>query len=156
MKSTTTLYILLVLTFINSGLSMLSGILMAALLPQMEAIYAQGAISLPTEFSVVMENYFSIPRPYHLSVGIINALSLVGAILMWKLRPTGFHCYTIAQLLLLIIPVVFLGKGYLGIGNIMFTLLFVAAYYYLMRSLGAFSRTEEGVNDTENNDNTKQ
>jgi hypothetical protein len=46
---------------------------------------------------------------------------------MWKMRKTGFHVYTLAQLLVLLITAL-LGKAYISMGDVMMTLLFVAFY----------------------------
>jgi hypothetical protein len=57
---------------------------------------------------------------------------------MWKLRRSGFHFYAIAQLLMLVLPLLFMGKGFLGLGDVMFTALFLLIYYLQLKSLGAF------------------
>ena len=59
---------------------------------------------------------------------ISNVLTLVGAILMWKLRKTGFYIYILGMLVLILSPLV--------LGNAMFTeadqafigLIFIAMY----------------------------
>ena len=78
-----------------------------------------------------------LPRGYFLGAGLLYLLELLGAIFMWRLRWTGFHCYTLARLLLLLLPLLFLGRDFVGIGDIMMALLFVGIYYLLMRQLKA-------------------
>ena len=55
------------------------------------------------------------------------------------LRKNGFHYYTLSKLLLMLMPVLFLDRSFVGIGNIMIGILFIALYFYLLRSLGVFS-----------------
>ena len=57
---------------------------------------------------------------------------------MWNLRRIGFHLYTLSQLLVLVVTVLFLGKEHLLLGDVMFTLLFVIYYYFSLRRLGVF------------------
>jgi hypothetical protein len=44
---------------------------------------------------------------YFIATAACYAVSLAGALLMWNLRKTGFHLYTIAQILLVIAPMYF-------------------------------------------------
>jgi hypothetical protein len=63
---------------------------------------------------------------------IINAalfvMSFFGAVRMWKLKRSGFHLYTIAQILLLIIPLVFIRNIHLPGMNIILTAVFILTY----------------------------
>lgn len=70
------------------------------------------------------------------TVSIINAVlaivALLGVIMMWKTKKTGFWAYTAAQILMLIIPLVFYGfstMAILGLGvSAVFTILFVILF----------------------------
>ena len=64
--------------------------------------------------------------------------SKLQTIVCGKLRRSGFHFYAIAQLLMLVLPLLFMGKGFLGLGDVMFTALFLLIYYLQLKSLGAF------------------
>ena len=55
-----------------------------------------------------LEVLLNVNPAYYLWQALFFALSFAGAFLMWKLRKIGFHLYTMAQLLLLII-----GKFYI-------------------------------------------
>ena len=100
---------------------------------------------MPEEFYATMERMFEVPKSYYLVCSLLFALELAGAILMWNLRRSGFHSYTIARLLLLLLPLLFLGRGYVAVGDIMFALLFILVYYLLLRQLGVFgAKSEEG------------
>ena len=48
------------------------------------------------------------------------------------------------RLIHLIVTVLFLGKAYLALGNIMITALFIAYYFLHLRQLGAFSPDKDG------------
>ena len=89
------------------------------------------------------ERAAAIPRMFYAAMAILGLLSIAGCILMWNLRRSGLHFYAIAQLLMIVLPLLFLGKGYLGLGDIMFTALFLLVYYIQLRKYGAFDLTEE-------------
>ena len=145
MKSKTTLHVLLVLSMIWAGLSCLSNLMMGLLLPFFQDSYTTHPGLMPEEFYATMERMFEVPKSYYLVCSLLFALELAGAILMWNLRRSGFHSYTIARLLLLLLPLLFLGRGYVAVGDIMFALLFILVYYLLLRQLGVFgAKSEEG------------
>lgn len=137
MKNTTLFHILLVITFISAGLSALSYLMTAAMLPTVQQVYADNPGLLPEQLSVMMQQLLDTPRSYFLGAGLLYGLEVLGAALMWRLRWPGFHCYTLARLLLLLLPLLFLGRGFVALGDVMFALLFVALYYMLMRQLTA-------------------
>lgn len=137
MQQKTLFRILLVITFIFAGLNAFSYLMIGLLLPAMQQVYADNPGLLPEEFNVMMQRMFEMPRGYFAGAGLLYVLEVLGAALMWRLRWTGFHCYTLARLLLLLLPLLFLGRGFVGLGDVMMALLFVAVYYMLMRQLTA-------------------
>lgn len=143
MNNKTLFRILLVITFISAGLSAFSYLVTAAILPTMQQIYSDNPNILPEQFSVMMQQMLDTPRGYFLGAGVLYLLEVLGAALMWRLRWPGFHCYTLARLLLLLLPLLFLGRGFVGIGDIMFALLFVTVYYMLMRQLTAAEPSQQ-------------
>ena len=145
MKYKTLFHVLLVITMVWCGISVLSYLMMAAMMPTMQEVYSQSQASLPEEWAVAMQRVFDVPRGYYAGAGLLYLLELLGAIMMWRLRWSGFHCYTLARLLILALPVLFIGRSYLGIGDIMMALLWVAMYYMLMRRMTA---EEEMVEET--------
>ena len=113
---------------------------------------------MPDSMTVAIEEFLNTPRSFFLWSALLYAVSLAGVILMWRLQKIGFHLYTLAQLFVLLITVLFLGKERLPLGDVMFTLLFVTYYYFALRRLGVFSYNqatpENGDNPTgENSDN---
>ena len=97
-------------------------------------------MTFPNEMTVYVEELLETPRSFFFSSALLYGLSLTGAILMWNLKKSGFHLYTLAQLLILLITLLFLGREHVALGNIMFTLLFIIYYYIAMRNLGVFDR----------------
>jgi hypothetical protein len=143
----TLLHILLVITFIFAGLSTVVYLMMGAMLPMVQNYYAANPSVLPEQFGAAMERMLEVPRTYYIGCALLYALEVLGAAFMWTLRPAGFHCYTLARLLLIIVPLLFLGRGFVGIGDVMFAILFIFIYWSLLRQLGAFSKKEEDENN---------
>ena len=138
------LRIILVLSIIGSGMYALAYLMWGLMLPTIQGQYASGALQLPDEMTVAYEDMIYTPRSFYLCGTLLYVMSLVGVILMWNLRKSGFHLYTLAQLLVLVITVLFLGKEHLAIGNVMLTLLFVTYYFIALRRLGVFSKESSG------------
>ena len=150
-SSRTLLRILLVITFISAGLSALVYFIMGISLPVVKDYYAANPSVLPEQFSTVMERMMEVPQTYYIGCSLLYALEVLGAAFMWNLRQSGFHCYTLARLLLIIVPLLFLGRGFVGIGDIMFAILFIFIYWSLMRQLGAFNKKEEDATQEDDN-----
>ena len=151
-KSKTGLCILLVLSIIYGSLMFFSSAVMALALPAISGIYSAHPDLLPAEMLTAWERMAAIPRPFYAAMAFFGALSVTGCILMWNLRRSGYHCYAIAQLMMLVIPLLFLGKGYLGIGDIMFTALFLFIYYLQLKRLDVFTPKESiTLEDGDNN-----
>jgi len=67
-------------------------------------------------------------RPYFILNSLLFGASFLGAIRMWQLRKFGFHLYSVSQILMLILPLVFItGFNMPGI-NIFLTAVFILAY----------------------------
>lgn len=156
MKSQTPLKILLVLSILSAASNFLSHLMMALFLPALNTFYNSHPGLLPAEFYALWEQMSTVPRPYYAGMALLSALSLMGCIMMWKLHRPGYHCYAIAQLLMLVLPLLFLGKGYLGVGDVMFTALFLLIYYLMLKRLDVFSPKEsllpEDETESEEND----
>ena len=137
----------LVLSMIGSGLYLVNYLLTGLLLPVIQSAVEAGQISYPQEFTVAVEQMLRTPRPYSFSMALLEALSLVGVIRMWRLYRNGFHVYALSQLLMLLVTGLFLGRQYVMLGDIMMTLLFITIYFVCFRRLGLFSREVEPVVD---------
>lgn len=137
-KSPVLLRTLLVLSIIYGSMTFLSSLMMAIALPALDAVYRANQAMLPSEMFSLWERAAAVPRLLYGGMALLSLLSVVGCVLMWNLRRSGFHFYAIAQLLLLALPLLFMGKAYMGVGDIMFTALFLLLYYMQMKNLGAF------------------
>lgn len=141
-KSKVGLCILLVMSIIYGSMMFFSSFIMAVALPAIEKVYTTNQNLLPAEIFTAWERMAAVPRPFYAAMAFFGLLSVVGCVLMWNLRRSGYHCYAIAQLMMLVLPLLFLGKGYLGIGDVMLTALFLFVYYLQLKRLGAFGPEE--------------
>ena len=137
--------ILLVLSIIGSGANCFSYLLMGMIQPILQQQYPaieetmQSSPQMAEMFELTKAQYeqfvFDTPRAYYLMAFVLFAISLTGVVMMWRLRKNGFHYYAVAQLLFIILTLLYLGKASMSVGNIMFILLFLFLYYSLLRVL---------------------
>lgn len=100
------LSVLCVLTFIGSGISSVSFL--------MVYFSYQEVIPLIYELSEAfpgVELFAKAGKNFFLTGFILYFLSLFGGLLMWQLRKPGFHFYTAAQIMIVLLPVVYI-KGF--------------------------------------------
>ncbi len=100
------LKVLCILTFIGSGLSAISAVSMFMMIDYVRNFYEQGMFDMLAD-SFDLESFRSmiyVNKTYFLVNGLLALGSVYGAYLMWNLRKTGFHVYTISQIFLLILP----------------------------------------------------
>jgi hypothetical protein len=94
-------------------------------------VYQEGAFSafiLAKEQEEVMGLLFSTNPTYYLFQGLFYGLSLAGAIFMWNFRKPGFHMYTVAQIVLLILQQVYIPSLPFPAFEMLISALFV--YFY--------------------------
>ncbi len=133
------LHVLLVISFIITGSQFIWELMgIAGLFPKINQIYANTPSEYSSIFTIRMEQEMAIPNWYNLLRALLDLTSIVGLVLMWRLRKNGFHAYTLSKLLLMLLPLLFLDRSYMGIGDIMIAALFIAYYFFLLKSLGAF------------------
>ena len=119
------LSILCVLTFIGSGLNTFSSLFIAALFDTFQVL----ALELGEKFDLPgMEVLLSATPGFFLIMALLNGSSVFGAVMMWQLKKTGFHVYTIAQILLLIAPMYFLNLQSPSVLDLIFTGGFIILY----------------------------
>ncbi|HCT70979.1 MAG TPA: hypothetical protein DF409_08025 [Bacteroidales bacterium] len=80
------------------------------------------------EAESMLELVQSAGKNFFVVTGLLNLLSLTGAILMWKLRKAGFHFYTIAQLLLLAAPLLMIAGYRIPFTTFLLTGTFILGY----------------------------
>ena len=147
MNNKTVLHILLVFSILWAGLSALSYLVIGATLPTLKDYYTAHTDVLPEQFYTMMMQLFEVPRAYFFSCAVIFAFEVLGAVMMWRLHRSGFHCYTLSRLLLVLLPLLFLGRGAVALGDVMLALLFIMLYYLLLRQLGVFGGKGDGPQD---------
>ncbi len=124
------LKILCILTFIGSGLSFISNTIMFLTIDLIREYYKNGNFDFLSEDMDLsaIEILLSANSMYFMFQAILFALSIYGAYLMWNLKKVGFHFYTIAQILLLILPQVFLSGMPFPTFELLLSLIFVTLY----------------------------
>ena len=150
------MYIVLVLSAIGSGSNFLSNLFSGLFYGPLHAIYDSGEwrsmlpllskMSGQTDssiFEAAMEQSMSVPRVVYLLWTLLYGMSLAGIILMFRRHKNGLHFYAIAQLLVLVVTLLFLGKAHLIVGEIMMTLLFIFYYWTTFRQLERLRPADE-------------
>jgi len=123
---------LCVLTFIGSGFSLLSNLIMPAALPTLVEMF-RNSPSIPENVVEVYEQMLTIPVWQFYLSALFYATSILGAIYMLKMKKIGFHIYVVSQLILLCIGQFLMSESskpnYFGL---FLTLLFIGLYgiYY--------------------------
>lgn len=144
--------ILLVLSLINAILQIFSSLGMWITTPVMSEMLANGELeesmapflalmqmddTATQAFWEVLENRLTINPLYYLFTALLYIGSLIGVIKMFKLQRTGFHIYSISQMLLLIVSVIYVysTQGSAGFFNeFLMTVMFILLYHlYLKR-----------------------
>ena len=139
------LHVVLILSFIANGLGAFSNLMMS--LPAMRSTLRENMQLIPEVLHETYEMMLSIPFTYYIASAIFSAVAFVGCLRMWRLKGLGFHYYTIAKLLLIATPLVFIGRQYLNLGDVMMSLLFIAYYFISLRALGAFCNNSDDTED---------
>jgi hypothetical protein len=121
----TLLTVLCILTFIGSGMNLFSSLFIAGFYDVFVEIVQKFAekFKLPG-----MDTLLEMKPMFFIVSGIFYAGSLVGAILMMRLKKAGFHVYTIFQILLILTPMYFMHLTSPGIPELMFSGLFIILY----------------------------
>ncbi len=110
---------LCILTFFGSGLSFIMYFI--------AALFFEEA----SEFIIKFSRWHStdaISPLYFTLFMALNAISLTGAIRMWKLHRDGFLLYVLAQLLLLFMPAIWINMQAVSVSNAIFTTIFFVGY----------------------------
>lgn len=140
-RSLRTLHILLVISFVVTGSQLIWEIMgIAGMFPRIHDIYTNNPSEVNDIFAIRMEQEMAVPQWYNLLRGFLDLTSCVGLALMWRLRKNGFHAYTLSKLLLMLLPMLFLDRSYVGTGDIMIAILFIAYYFFLLKGLNAFNK----------------
>ena len=110
---------LCVLSFIGSSAGMIAYMLASLFFEKAKVIIDK--YSSMHSFDAISPLYFALFMT-------LSAVSLAGAIRMWKLHRDGFFFYTAAQILMLVLPVFWLGWNSFSVPGLIFTLIFIVGY----------------------------
>ena len=144
--------ILLVLSLINAIIQIFSALGMFVTTPVMSQMMADGSLEEAMEpflsmmkmsenelesFWLLLQARLSINPIYYLFTALLYVGSLIGVVKMFKLQRTGFHIYSISQMLILIVTVIYIysKQGSAGFFNeFLMTVMFILLYHlYLKR-----------------------
>lgn len=155
----TFLTVLCILTFIGSGFGLMSGVsnsmnaeqavsdissLQDAIddaRVQFEDAESEKAIQLLDEFSESVNDSYTVENIRVNGLGNTGAslVTLLGALMMWRLRRIGFHLYVAGSILATVVPWYAYGSGMIGMMNTLFTggvgLFFVILYAFNLKHL---------------------
>jgi hypothetical protein len=149
-----TLHIVLALSLITNGLNALSYFTLS-----FEGVRNMMQNNMQLIPEVMQESYdflLSIPSSFYLVSSLFYIIAFVGCLIMWRPRGIGFHYYTLAKLLLIGTPLVFIGRQYFNLGDLMISLLFIVYYFISLRSLDAFSKQTTDNQETPTNSESSE
>ena len=141
------LTVICVLSFINAVYNGISNFISFAFYDSFQKVFAQmrngeGMFADMAEqlgdnwemFAQASSLAFSVGRGYYFLETILYVASFIGVLMMWRLQKKGFHVYTIAQCLMIIMTSIFVTSkiGGFPFGPIFWTAAFVFMYasYY--------------------------
>lgn len=104
-KRQTMLTVLCILTFVGSGMNLISSMMIAAFYDTFVVVMQEFA----DKFNIPGMEMITETRPdFFLVSGIFYLGAIVGAAMMLRLKKAGFHVYTIAQILLVLAPMYYM------------------------------------------------
>ena len=121
----TLLTVLCILTFIGSGMNLFSSLVIAGFYD----VFVEVAQEFSKKFNIPGIDLLLETKPlFFLVTALFYAGSLAGAILMMRLKKSGFHVYTIFQILLVLAPMYFMHLASPGFPEMLFSGLFILLY----------------------------
>lgn len=130
------LTLLCILSFIAGGLSIIGNLYIYGFYDQIINLIKEG--NIPQLFGEDMDFSFlaDISQAYFLWLVLLNVSSVIGVFLIWKLNPIGFHVYTLSEILILIIPEIYIPGRPFPFFDILITLVFVLLYFKNLKLIG--------------------
>jgi hypothetical protein len=119
------LKILCIFTFVGSGLGTLSYGFIGTFY---NIFITLTPSSLGEEQQEIIRMLLSGGRYFFFTNALLYSLSFTGAFMMYKFKRSGFHYYTISQILILITPLAFINGFQMPGINVLLTALFILAY----------------------------
>ncbi len=123
------LKILCFLTFIWSGFGIFTNLLLSLFFENYKILIPE--MNFPTEYKDLKQMLLimmSAGRFYFFISLLLNISSFYGAYLMLKMKKQGFHFYAIAQIIMLLLPMIFLKSLPFSFMEFITTASFIAFY----------------------------
>ncbi len=119
-----------VLSFIGGGLSFISNFTVYSVYSELLQAFEDGLfIELPNmDMDMVYNLLKSSGRSYYLFVAIAYVGSIYGVYKIWNLKKVGIHFYAIAQIILLILPLIFIDSTFTVLPALIITAAFIYIY----------------------------
>jgi hypothetical protein len=120
------LTVLCILTFISTGFSIMG----CFMIPPMADFMIRMVTETPNYDPAVYADLFLIWNAgwgFYMTVLLFTVLSLIGAIMMWNLKKNGFHFYTISNIILFYLPIIWIGLPF-NFAGLFFPLAFIGMY----------------------------
>ncbi|MEE4259372.1 MAG: hypothetical protein V2I62_06410 [Bacteroidales bacterium] len=123
------LTILCILTFIGSGSSFIANGFLYLTFDQVKEIIGQQEALNFLGSEIDLSFLLAIKPIFFLIQALLYVLSVFGAFQMFQLHKIGFHLYTVAQILLLIFPKIFIPMLPFPFFELMVSTVFIFLYY---------------------------
>ena len=119
------LTVICILTFIFSGLSCVSFLVCSVYYDYLPELIRSSPFSkdVPGIETLTEANIW-----FYILNFLLYSVSLAGGIVMYHLKKVGFHLYTVAQIMLLILPLIYLPGFKTDFSNITVTTVFILIY----------------------------
>ena len=121
--------VICILTFIWSGYGLLYNSMYALFYDTFKELFTN--TEFPANYKEMKPALLQVLQAgrFFFVVGfVLSFFSLFGAIKMWKLQKNGFHFYTISQIIMLMLPLVFIKDGNFQSTDFLITAMFVSMY----------------------------
>jgi hypothetical protein len=117
------LTLLCIFTFIGSGLAAFSYFVVFISYEEFTKAFDELGMDMP-EVDLIL----SAGKRFFLTGFILYGISLFGAIRMWRLKKSGFHFYTVAQVFILLLPNAMIISYQFSVLGLLVTVAFIVAY----------------------------
>ncbi len=122
------LSVLLMFSMVNGLLSSVSNLFLYSVIETVREMFTGKDVMNFMGIEIDLSLFLNTDKKFFLFQGILYAVSFTGALMMWKYKKTGFHLYTISQILLLIMVTIFLPEMPFPYVDVMITAVFVYVY----------------------------
>jgi len=130
------LSLLCILSFIGGGASILSNLILYSSFDQIKDFFKDGATQIILGTEIDMSFIITINPDFFIWQIILFSLSVYGAFLMWNMKMYGFHIYSVSQILLLIIPEIYVPSMPFPFLEISITIVFILLYFKNLKIIG--------------------